>query len=473
MESVALSFIACLLAFVIIGALSMRRKQASVTDYLTASHQIPPWLVGLSSVATNNSGYMFIGLIGYTYYQGVSATWLALGWITGDMIAWRYVHPQLRLFSENNPVNTIPAVLAQNPVQITGPLRQLSAVLILVFLSVYAAAQLTAGSKALHVMFNWPLWVGAVIGAMVVMIYSFVGGIRASIWTNAAQAMVMMAGMFLLLAAGFIQAGGPVKLWQALHAIDASLVTWTPESARFGLLLFVLSWIAAGLGVAGQPHILINTVALRNPGDIPRARKVYFSWYIPFMLSTIVVGLYARVLLGGESFDPELALPLMAEAYLPGILVGVILAAVFAATMSTADSMLLSCSAALSQDLFPMFGQSYIRTKLATILVTLFVLIIALISPANVFQLVIFAWSGLGAILGPVLVLRITHQPLDRLTAATMMVAALITVAGWRWLGWGAAVYEILPAFIVVAMVYIVRRPGIIKRQEIFHEYAN
>ena len=470
MGTVALSFIGCLLFFVVIGSLSIRRKQASVADYLTASHQIPPWLVGLSSVATNNSGYMFIGLIGYTYYQGVSAVWLALGWVAGDMIAWHSVHPRLRRYSEENPVNTIPAVLAQNPAQTTSPLRQLGAVMTLVFLSVYAAAQLTAGSKALHVMFEWPIWLGAVIGALVVMIYSFVGGIRASIWTNAAQAVVMMGGMFLLVAAGFDQVGGPVSLWQSLQAIDAALVTWTPASAEFGLLLFVLSWIAAGLGVAGQPHILINTVALRNPADIPRARIVYFGWYIPFMAATIIVGLYARVLLGGEAFDPELALPLMAQSYLPGVLVGIILAAVFAATMSTADSMLISSSAALSQDLFPMFGQSYARTKLATVFITLLVLSIALASPANVFTLVILAWSGLGAIIGPVLILRISHQPLDRITAAIMMLLALVVVVAWRWAGWNDAVYEILPAFVVVTAFYFLRRPGIIKRLEATYE---
>lgn len=466
MGTVALSFIACLLMFVVIGALSIRRKQASVDDYLTASHTVAPWLVGLSSVATNNSGYMFIGLIGYTYYQGVSAAWLAIGWIVGDLVAWRSVHPWLRRFSDDNPVNTVPAVVAQNPAQKGGPLRRIAAVVTLVFLAVYAAAQLTAGSKALHVMFDWPLWLGAVLGAAVVLVYSFAGGIRASIWTDAAQAVVMLGGMILLLTAGILQAGAPWTLWRTLGEIDVSLVTWTPAAAELGLGLFIAGWIAAGLGVAGQPHILVRTLALREPGDIPRARRVYFGWYIPFASFTVLVGLYARVLLGGDAFDPELALPLLAQAYLPGVLVGAILAAVFAATLSTADSMLLSCSAAISQDLLPGFGQSYARTKLATALITIVVLSIALTSPANVFELVIFAWSGLGATLGPVLVLRVAHQPLDRLTAGAMMVLALVVVIAWRAIGLNDAVYEILPAFAAVAVLYLVRRRRIIEKLE-------
>jgi len=471
MAATALSFITCLLIFVAIGAMSIRRKQASVDDYLTASHQVAPWLVGLSSVATNNSGYMFIGLIGYTYYEGISASWLAFGWIAGDIVAWRSVHPWLRRFSQRNPVNTIPAVVAQNPAQ-SGPLRYLGAVLTLVFLAVYAAAQLTAGSKALHVMFDWPVWLGIALGATVVLVYSFAGGIRASIWTDAAQAMVMLGGMVLLLGVGIVQAGAPWTLWQSLARIDPSLVQWTPESARLGLLPFAAGWIAAGLGVAGQPHILVRTLALRDPGDIPRARRVYFGWYIPFATATLLVGLYARLLLSGDGFDPELALPLMAQQYLPGVLVGAILAAVFAAALSTADSMLLSCSAAISQDLLPRFGQSYARTKLATVLVAVAVLATALASPANVFELVIFAWSGLGATLGPVLALRVTHQPLDRATAAMMMVLALCIVIAWRWLGLNEAVYEILPAFAGVLVLYLVRRPGIIRRLEDACEHA-
>ncbi|HSH43494.1 MAG TPA: sodium/proline symporter [Arenicellales bacterium] len=471
MGIVGLSFITCLLVFVVIGALSIRRKQSSVDDYLTASHQVAPWLVGLSSVATNNSGYMFIGLIGYTYYQGVAATWIALGWIVGDLVAWYSVHPWLRRFSERNPVNTVPAVIAQNPAQAGGPLRRVGAVLALMFLAVYAAAQLTAGSKALHVMFGWPLWLGAVIGALVVLLYSFAGGIRASIWTDAAQAVVMLGGMILLLTVGLSQAGSPWTLWRLLEATDPALVRWTPGEAELGLALFIAGWIAAGLGVAGQPHILVRTLALRDPGDIPRARLVYFGWYVPFAVLTVLVGLYARVLLGGDNFDPELALPLMAEAYLPGVLVGAILAAVFAATLSTADSMLLSCSAAISQDLLPGFGQSYARTKLATALVTMVVLGIALASPASVFQLVIFAWSGLGATLGPVLALRVARQPLDRPTAAIMMLTALAVVIGWRSLGLNDAVYEILPAFLCVVLVYLVRRPRIIRQLEEVHEH--
>lgn len=456
LDTAATTFLLVMLVFVAIGALSMRRKANSVDDYLTASSQVPPWLVGLSAVATNNSGYMFIGLIGFTFVEGVSAAWLAFGWLLGDLLAWYTIHPAVRRFSENHPVNTVPALIAHRGERSGGPLRALTGLLIVVFLAVYAAAQLMAGGKVLNVVFDWPAWLGVIGGAGVVLVYSFAGGLRASIWTDAAQSFVMLFGMVALLAAGLLDIGGPVTLWRALGGIDPALTTLVPDGLVLGFPLFLLGWIAAGLGVAGQPHLIVRTLALRSPDGIRAARRVYFAWYLPFVIMTVLVGLYARALFDGapDMLDPELALPLMARTYLPDIGVGIVLAAVVAAAMSTADSMLLSTSAAVSQDMFHRFGQSYVRTKLGTALVTVAVVLIAVGAPANVFELVILAWSGLGATLGPALTVRVLGWPLGYPTAFAMVVAGLAGVLGWRALGLADAVYEILPGFACAAAAY-------------------
>ncbi|UDL06952.1 sodium/proline symporter [Marinobacter sp. CA1] len=454
MSATAYSFSVVLVVFLIIGVSSIRKKHHDVNDYLTAGYSTAPWLIGLSSVATNNSGYMFIGLVGYTWVAGVSAFWIALGWLVGDWLAWRGFHQRLRRYSEDHPVNTIPALTALNPATASSPLRVVSAVITLLFLAVYAAAQLKAGSKALHVMFSWPEWLGAMLGALVVVLYSFAGGIRASIWTDVAQSFVMLFGMVALFVAGLLAVGWPWQLGAALTAVDPALTRWTPDGLLFGLVPFVLGWVAAGLGAIGQPHILVRTIALRSPEDVPAARRVYFAWYLPFAVLTVTVGLYARVLLDGSLIDPEMTLPLMAQQFLPEVLTGIVLAAIFAATLSTADSMLLSCSAAISQDLIPRFGQSYVRTKLGTLAVTLVVLAIALAAPANVFTLVVFAWSSLGGTLGPVILLRIVHAPLNRPTAMAMMAASMVTLITWQALGYSESIYELLPTLLVAFLVY-------------------
>ncbi|EUC68573.1 sodium:solute symporter [Alcanivorax sp. 97CO-5] len=455
----AISFLCVLALFLIIGISSIRKKHEDVNDYLTAGYNTPAWIIGLSSVATNNSGYMFIGLVGYTWVAGVSAFWVALGWLVGDWFVWRGFHRRLREYSETHPVNTIPALTSQNPALASSPLRILSALLTLIFLSVYAAAQLKAGSKALHVMFDWPIWLGAVLGAVVVVLYSFAGGLRASIWTDVAQSFVMLFGMVLLCIVAMINVGFPWTLVDELRNINPALLDWTPDNLAFGTGAFVLGWVAAGIGAIGQPHILVRTIALRSPDDVPAARKVYFAWYLPFALLTVTISLYARVLLTGDLSDPELTLPTMAQAYLPDVLAGMVLAAIFAATLSTADSMLLSCSAAISQDLIPRFGQSYVRTKIATLGITLVVLVVALAAPANVFTLVVFAWSSLGGTLGPVIVLRVMNARLTRTTALVMMLAGFTTLITWQALGYSESLYELLPALVVSFGVYAVMRP--------------
>ena len=308
-------------------------------------------------------------------------------------------------------------------------------------------------------MFDWPIWLGAVLGAVVVVLYSFAGGLRASIWTDVAQSFVMLFGMVLLCIVAMINVGFPWTLVDELRNINPALLDWTPDNLAFGTGAFVLGWVAAGIGAIGQPHILVRTIALRSPDDVPAARKVYFAWYLPFALLTVTISLYARVLLTGDLSDPELTLPTMAQAYLPDVLAGMVLAAIFAATLSTADSMLLSCSAAISQDLIPRFGQSYVRTKIATLGITLVVLVVALAAPANVFTLVVFAWSSLGGTLGPVIVLRVMNARLTRTTALVMMLAGFTTLITWQALGYSESLYELLPALVVSFGVYAVMRP--------------
>lgn len=458
MTITAYSFIVILLVFLGIGLSSIRRKHHDVNDYLTAGYTTAPWLIGLSSVATNNSGYMFIGLVGYTWVAGVSAYWLALGWLVGDWLVWQGFHQRLRAYSEDHPVNTIPALTALNPAMESSPLRVVSALITLVFLTVYAAAQLKAGGKALEAMFHWPIWLGVGIGALAVLLYSFAGGLRASIWTDVAQSFVMLFGMVTLCVAGMIHAGPPWVLADTLASIDPVLMEWQPPNLAFGFVSFLLGWLAAGVGAIGQPHILVRTIALRSPEDVPAARRVYFGWYLPFAVLTVTVGLYARAILGAEVADPELALPIMADELLPEVLTGMVIAAIFAATLSTADSMLLSCSAAISQDLIPRFGQSYIRTKFGTLGITLVALVIAILAPANVFTLVVFAWSALGGTLGPVIVLRVFKARLSRATALAMMAGAMVTLLAWQALGYSGAMYELLPAFVVSFGIYGVLR---------------
>ena len=182
MTLIVVSFLFFLLMFLGIGVYSATRKQDTTEDYLLASRSVGPWAIALSAVATNNSGFMFVGLIGATYSEGLSALSMMAGWVLGDYCAWVVGIPKaLRIRSEESESVTIPSFLGhgikggQSVVRVAG-------LIVLAFLGAYAAAQLTAGSKALHALFGWDLTVGATLGALIVTAYCFSGGIRASIY---------------------------------------------------------------------------------------------------------------------------------------------------------------------------------------------------------------------------------------------------------------------------------------------------
>ena len=195
-----ISFLFFLLVFVAIGISSAHKSRGTKQDYYLASSSISPALVGLSAVATNNSGYMFIGVIGYTYATGLASIWLMLGWIVGDFLASTFVHRRLRTATELSGEVSYAGVLSNwynNGKQ--DSLQRVIGLISLIFLLAYASAQLVAGGKALHVLFDWPVWAGAVIGSVLVALYCIAGGIRASIWTDAAQSVVMIVAMAVLL----------------------------------------------------------------------------------------------------------------------------------------------------------------------------------------------------------------------------------------------------------------------------------
>ncbi|MBQ0754605.1 MAG: sodium/proline symporter [Gammaproteobacteria bacterium] len=448
-----------LLIFLLIGFSSVLVGKKQSQDYLVAGRSVPPFLVGLSAVATNNSGYMFIGVIGFTYATGLSAGWLMVGWIAGDYIASSFVHRRLREAAESNRALTFPELLSTWGGEEFAVLRRLIGAVSVLFLGVYAAAQFNAGSKAMHVVFGWDYHYGAILGAVMVLFYCFSGGLRASIWTDAAQSVVMISAMAALLWISLDSVGGVASAWQALDQVSATHMNWFPDSLAFpgvaGPLMFVIGWMFAGFGVIGQPHIMVRFMALDSVRNLSRARLYYYAWFIAFYFLANAVGLVSRLLIPEAGFDAELALPTLALQLLSPAVAGLVLAGLFAATISTADSLILSCSAALSRDLPPARWQSFGLTRYSTLAVIVLALAIALLGNASVFQLVIVAWAVLASALGPLLVVYALGGRPVQWVAVLMVCVGLATVYGWRAAGLSESVYEVMPAMLASWLVYI------------------
>ncbi|CEJ42204.1 SSS sodium solute transporter [Umezakia ovalisporum] len=457
---IAAAFIGFLCFIIFVGIYSVTYKQNTTADYILASRGVNPWLTALSAMSTGQSGLLFLGQVGFAYKIGISSIWLVIGWAIGDYLAWLFFFKRLRQVSEETSSDTVSAFLSQN---VSGArwISIISSVIIITFLTSYAASQLVAGSKALSVVFGWDYYLGIILGAIIVIIYCFSGGVRAEIWTDAAQGIVMIASLLLLLTIAIANCGGIGEFYTKLALIDPQLVNLSPKNLPLGFFPFLIGWIVAGFGVVGQPHILVRAMAIDSPKNVNRALNIKTACGLINSFSAIGIGLTARILLPDliSAGDPELALPYLAQELLPDVFVGIMLSGVFAATMSSADSQILCCSAALTQDIFPQFAKSYKIVKLGTITITIIVLSIALVGDKNVFLLVTFSWSALASALGPLLILRVFRLPVNTLTAILMMAVGIATAMTWNLgLNLSAIIYEVLPGMASGILIYLITR---------------
>lgn len=454
------SFIFFLVLFAGVGLWSARKACDEDCDYLLAGQTVSPLLTALSAAATKNSGYMFIGLMGYVYTYGLSAIWLVCGFMFGDVIAFVFVHKRLREATEATGALSFADLLARWHGGNYRILRAVIGLVTLAFLTTYAAAQFNAGGKALQVLFGWDFRAGALIGAGLIIIYCFFGGLRASIWTDAGQSILMMVSMLMLLVTAVVGAGGFSGFFGELDSVSPSYLNFGTE--RFGSLgataLFAFGWLFNGIGVTGQPPVMVRFMALNQADQMKQTGIYYFLWSGTFLATTFLVGLATRIYIGDAAgFDAELALPTLAGLLLPGIFVGVIIGGVFAASMSTADSQVLSCAAVISEDF--KVGQGANAKRFATFGVTIFALVIGIYASANVFTLVIFAWSALACSIGPLVILHALGGRPAEWVALCMMATGMSVALLWREFGLNAQVYEGLPGIASAFVIYAMLQP--------------
>ena len=461
------SFLLFMCAFAGIGLASMWVKEDTTDDYLVAGRGMHPALAALSAVSTWNSGYMFIGFIGFTFTMGYSIIWIGLGSMIGQIVAWIWLYKFIQQSANERGVRSLSSLVSD----VTGsPEAKLAALFSVLFLSVYAAAQLTSGGKALYVMLGWSEVIGILIGFVLVVAYCYAGGIRASIWTDAAQSSVMIIGSSLLCYVAMQEVGGLSGLHDGLASQNANLTSIVPADLNFGVSLWIFAFFLGGLSVAGQPQVVTRVMTLGTDEDRKTAMIWFFAWQTPFLLLMVIIGLASRVVFSGADFDPELGLPMLAMETLGPFWVGLILASIFAATMSTADSQVLACTAAFTDDIMPQISQDHKKTKIVTLVIAAFATMISIFGlyvPGgdSVFALVVLAVYGLGSIFVPILIIRWAGYSPDTNHTMAMMTTALITVILWSISGFGDDIFPSVPgmgaAFITHFLMNQIRSPDL------------
>lgn len=463
-----------------IGFYAYRNSTSSSEEYTLGGRKLSPAVTALSAGAADMSGWLLLGLPGALFVSGLVSAWIGIGLTLGALANWIVVAPRLREQTERYDNSlTIPQFLSNRFPSRAMALRVISALIVVVFFSVYTASGLVAGGKLAESAFSSVLQfspmstyaTGVTVTLAVVLVYTVIGGFLAVSLTDFCQGMIMMVALIVMPLVVLYGAGGG-----GLAQASATLATVGPNYLSWfsGLsIVAFLSAIAWGLGYFGQPHIIVRFMAIRSLKEVPTARNIGMSWMVVSLTGAISLGIFGRayaVRNGVEVADPETIFIVLAEMLFHPLVTGFLFAALLAAVMSTISSQLLVASSSLTEDFYRLFlrkdaseKETVLVSRISVLLVGVVAAVIAWDPTSKILGLVSHAWAGFGAAFGPLIVLALTWRRMTGTGAVAGLVVGALTVIGWIALGWdasfmgGAGVYEIIPGFAAAwAAIYFV-----------------
>ncbi|OAN10931.1 sodium:proline symporter [Photobacterium jeanii] len=474
--AITATFVAYLIAMLAIGYIAYKRTSNSA-DYFLGGRTLGPWPAALSAGASDMSGWLLLGLPGYAFAAGIESFWLAGGLLLGTWLNWLICAKRLRTYSiTTDNALTLPEFLARRFDDKSKLIQTISAFFILLFFLFYTSSGLVAGGKLFETVFGLDYSIAVIVGTVCVVSYTLFGGFLAVSWTDLVQGLLMSAALLIVPIAAMN--GGVGDLTAALEMKNPELMTLFNDVKGEPLSwIAIVSLMAWGLGYFGQPHILARFKATRSNKDIGTARRIAVAWTALSMGGAILVGLvgilYVDNQLAGELADGEKIFMLLVNSIFHPVVAGILLAAILAAIMSTADSQLLVSSSALAEDFYkqvfrPQASTEEIVTvgRAAVIILSIVALVLAMNPDSTVLGLVSYAWAGFGAAFGPALLLSLFWKGMNRNGALAGIVVGAMTVVIWKQLNGGIFdLYEIVPGFIfatvsIVAVSSLTGKPS-------------
>ncbi|MGR2737804.1 sodium/proline symporter PutP [Billgrantia sp. Q4P2] len=464
--AIGLTFVVYLLLMLGIGIVAYKRT-TNLSDYILGGRTLGPWTSAISAGASDMSGWLLLGLPGAAYVSGISASWIAVGLLIGTWLNWLVVARRLRLYSfKVSDALTLPEYFANRFRDKSQLLRVISAVFILMFFLFYTSSGLVAGGRLFETVFGYDYSVAVTIGTIAVISYTFFGGFLAVSWTDLIQGLMMAAALAIVPIIAFGDLGGTTGAAAALAAESEHMLAWFRDASTGEALTFIgiVSSLAWGLGYFGQPHILARFAAIRSDRDIPAARRIAVTWTAIALVSSIAVGLLGVGFVQRDLADGETVFMVMVNLIFHPVIAGILLAAILAAIMSTADSQLLVSSSALTDDFYKaIFRKDASQTELvwvgrfAVIAIAVLAYLLALNPDATVLDLVAYAWAGFGAAFGPALIMSLYWRRMNKWGALAGIVVGGVTVVVWAELSGGIFdLYEIVPGVILAYLAIIV-----------------
>lgn len=464
------TFIVYIFGMVLIGFIAWRSTK-NFDDYILGGRSLGPFVTALSAGASDMSGWLLMGLPGAIFLSGISESWIAIGLTLGAWINWKLVAGRLRVHTEvNNNALTLPDYFTGRFEDKSRVLRIISALVILLFFTIYCASGIVAGARLFESTFGMSYETALWAGAAATIIYTFVGGFLAVSWTDTVQASLMIFALILTPVIVIISVGGfgdslEVIKQKSIENIDML------KGLNFVAIISLMGW---GLGYFGQPHILARFMAADSHHTIHSARRISMTWMILCLAGAVTVGFFGiayfhnnpdqagNVTQNSERVFIELSMLL----FNPWI-AGVLLSAILAAVMSTLSCQLLVCSSAITEDLYKPFlrknasQQELVWVGRAMVLLVAIIAIALALNPENrVLGLVSYAWAGFGAAFGPVILISLLWPRMTRNGALFGMIVGATTVLIWEHYAW-LGLYEIIPGFIFNSLtIFIVSLLG-------------
>ncbi|MCK5860777.1 MAG: sodium/proline symporter [Abyssibacter sp.] len=387
-----------------------QRRTRDASDYFLGDRQLGPLVAAISYSASSSSAWTLLGMSGAAFVMGVSALWLVAGSVSGMLVAWFYVAPRLMQLSHRNGLLTLTDVVAWD---CRGPWRGAivltSSVIVLFALSFYVAAQFQGAGNTFHQTFDLSLTRSITIGAVIILIYTLLGGFWAVSLTDTIQGLLMAVAAILLPVAALVKIGGFQDFWDGLLAVSSpEQLSLTGRNTGLLALGFIGGIAGISFGTFGQPHLLVRFMALRDGSALRQARWITIAWFLVVFGGMCFLGLAGHVLLNTLE-NPEFVFFAMTDALFPTVVGAILVAAVLSAIMSTADSQLLVGASVVAHDLgltrrFP--SRQLLIARMAMIGLTVIAVVISVTLPSTIFQRALLAWTALGASFGPLVFFR-------------------------------------------------------------------
>ncbi len=467
--AVAIVYLGLLAGF----AVWSRRETHTLAGYYLAGRKLPYWVVAFSTNATGESGWLLLGLTGMGYAVGAQAYWVVVGEVVGVGLSWLLVSRRLKRLSDESDSITVPDVLSARFADHWHLIRGIAVVIILVMVTAYVSAQMIATGKAIGSFTPLDQATGIIVGAAIIIGYTFVGGYKAVSYTDVLQGVLMLAGLVFVPIVAIVSAGGWDAIVARLPADEPGFLDMFSVGAG-GIegWVVIVSFLGIGLPFLGVPQLLVRYMSARDDRELRRARWVSVGVMLFFGIGAVTAGIAGRALFPGLE-DQETIFPVLSRELFPPLITGLLLVIVLSAIMSTVDSLLLLASSAVVRDTMQRILGS-VKTdsqlsdygKIVTLVVGILGIVLAFQVEQLIFWFVLFAWSGLGAAFGPVVLCLLYYKGTTAAGVIAGMLGGFLTSVVWV-LALKAETYELyeaVPGFIVgivlTLAVSALTRPG-------------